>query len=180
MFKKLWQFILGFLAAWREQERRYAEAEAKYKAAVRESVEKAESLTKSDKQKRETVKKRIKTAQKRTKDLGLILLLSIAIPAALPAQSAEERIRTLAHEDLKVYAQELVDLSREQASIIIEQQADIDELERRMDLIQPELERVRAGVEKLTNTRSSSGTVRVVNWILRIVPAVFAGIAAVK
>ena len=169
--RRIWTALSMLFRFFVDREIRRTEVARQTKIRVKEAIKRAESKTKIPDRKRTA--DRVKKAAKKARDLGLLLVLTLALCQSAAAQSAEERIANLPHGELKAYTAELVQLSREQAEIIKELETRNADLESRLVSIQTDLAAVSTAVNNL-GTRNRSIFLRAIDWVLKIAPVAVA------
>ena len=195
--KFLWSFIKSFYTAWKlDREQRALEAYLN-KKDVTDSLEHIRTTAKSvnnKSTKQKDLNQRTEKLRKRGKDLGLALIIAIALHPAIAGaqiaggeiqtvvteQTAEQRIQALSHEDLKAYALELATFARQESDLITDLQKQNQELTDKLDSIDVELAKVQLAIEKLGPAPKLTGSARVFRFLLKAVPTIFAGVAAIK
>jgi len=175
---RIWQWIIEFFRAWQAERDRRIEEQIRAHDRIDESMDVIEKAAKVDTDRQEALNSRVGASQKRGKELGLSILLGLALCGTAAAQDAETRIRTLDLPDLRVYAQELVNHAREQQAIINMQQWEIEELTHRLQTVDEEVRIIRQSIEDLRPASKRSGWARVMDWTLRALPIVLGVITA--
>jgi FtsZ-binding cell division protein ZapB len=175
---RIWQWIIEFFHEWQAERDRQIEHQIRAHDRASQSLDVIKDAATVDTDRQEALNNRAGASRKRGKELGLSILLGLAVCGVVTAQDAETRIRTLGLPDLRVYAQELVDHAREQQAIIDAQQLEIEELTQRLQTVDDEVRAIRQSIEELRPTRQRSGWGRVMDWTLRALPIALGVIAA--
>ncbi len=165
------KWVLWLVDTWLKRQEKKAADAAKREADLRVAVERARDAANIDPAGIAGLNRRAKELADKSKGLGICFLFGLFLAPAVYAQDATERIQNYSHEELKVYTQAVVDLAREQKTLIEDLQKQNAELVQRLATVDAALSDIEKSVDKMTaRTPRKSAVI----WILRVAPVVLA------